>query len=358
MIQVHCRRKRGRPLQLYYVDPLTQREVSRSSGTSDIRQAERAAADWQRELNARGEPGKLSWDEFVCRHEDERIPTLSSGARSAVQAAFGHLERTVGHPAFLRAVDAAVLSQMTAKWRREGMVDSTIGAYLGHLRAAFGWAVRIGLLEKCPRFQMPKLSGRLMRGRAITIGEARQIARATRGVVQPWRPWVRFQRCLWLSGLRLHEAIRLSWDAGPVQVQLTGGKFPQLRFLAAGHKARRDQLAPITPEFARWLQRVPVDQRHGPVVPLPSEARKKRIVSVKRVGRVLSEIGRAAGVVTDADTGQHATAHDYRRAFGTRWAQKVRPVTLKALMRHKTIQTTLKYYVDLDADDVAEELWR
>jgi hypothetical protein len=27
-------------------------------------------------------------------------------------------------------------------------------------------------------------------------------------------------------------------------------------------------------------------------------------------------------------------------------------------MRHQSIETTLKYYVEQDADDVADELWR
>lgn len=39
-------------------------------------------------------------------------------------------------------------------------------------------------------------------------------------------------------------------------------------------------------------------------------------------------------------------------------AARVRPLTLKALMRHKSIETTLRYYVDQDADDVAAELWQ
>ena len=33
------------------------------------------------------------------------------------------------------------------------------------------------------------------------------------------------------------------------------------------------------------------------------------------------------------------------------------PVALKRVMRHKDIQTTLRYYVDQDVDDVANELW-
>ena len=36
---------------------------------------------------------------------------------------------------------------------------------------------------------------------------------------------------------------------------------------------------------------------------------------------------------------------------------RVKPATLQVLMRHRSIETTMKYYVDQDADDVADELW-
>ena len=34
------------------------------------------------------------------------------------------------------------------------------------------------------------------------------------------------------------------------------------------------------------------------------------------------------------------------------------PMVLQKLMRHDSIETTLRYYVDLDADEMAEELWK
>jgi hypothetical protein len=33
------------------------------------------------------------------------------------------------------------------------------------------------------------------------------------------------------------------------------------------------------------------------------------------------------------------------------------PAVLRQLMRHSGIETTMAYYVDLDADAVADELW-
>jgi integrase len=72
----------------------------------------------------------------------------------------------------------------------------------------------------------------------------------------------------------------------------------------------------------------------------------------------VSAIGEKAGVVVNKPDGKFASAHDLRRAFGTRWASRVKPATLQLLMRHESIETTLKYYVAQNADDIATELWR
>lgn len=63
-------------------------------------------------------------------------------------------------------------------------------------------------------------------------------------------------------------------------------------------------------------------------------------------------------MVVRKSEGKFASAHDLRRSFGTRWAPKVKPVTLQLLMRHRSIETTLKYYVAQDADEIADELWK
>ena len=42
----------------------------------------------------------------------------------------------------------------------------------------------------------------------------------------------------------------------------------------------------------------------------------------------------------------------------TRWATKVMPPILQIFMRHDSIETTLKYYVDQNADEAADVLWK
>lgn len=107
---------------------------------------------------------------------------------------------------------------------------------------------------------------------------------------------------------------------------------------------------PAAPEFAELLEAIPESQRQGKVFKVPRAA--------AAAGTLISQIGRAAKIITNEETGKGATAQDYRRAFGTRWAKRVMPAVLQRLMRHKSIQTTLAYYVDQQAEDIAEDLYK
>ncbi len=80
--------------------------------------------------------------------------------------------------------------------------------------------------------------------------------------------------------------------------------------------------------------------------------------------RIISAIGKASGVKVNETTSKgkavvkFASAHDLRRAFGTRWAQRIMPVDLQQLMRHETIETTMAFYVGQNANETAERLYR
>jgi integrase len=150
--------------------------------------------------------------------------------------------------------------------------------------------------------------------------------------------------------LRLTEALALDWHSPPVLVNLATHP-PQILFYAEGQKSRRDEAVPMTPELAAFLARHPRRQRTGPVIRLKTG--RDRFVA----GKLVSACGRLARISVNA-AGKPASAHDLRRSFGTRLAPRVRPLTLQKLMRHATLETTLRYYVSLSSADAAEELWR
>lgn len=49
------------------------------------------------------------------------------------------------------------------------------------------------------------------------------------------------------------------------------------------------------------------------------------------------------------------TLHDIRRTFGSYWATRITQIQLMKLMRHKSIETTLKYYISIDILKIGNE---
>lgn len=109
------------------------------------------------------------------------------------------------------------------------------------------------------------------------------------------------------DGLRIGEALRLSWDtSAAVTVLLQPGSHPVLRFRAEGHKSGRAELTPIAPEFAELLEEIPEEERIGPVFNLNSASYRTR--------RLVVHIGRKAGVVWEAYESQKGTKIGNRTA--------------------------------------------
>jgi integrase len=273
-------------------------------------------------------------------------------------SSLNHLER-VTNPDKLAKLTTTTLSRFQSSLRDGGMGDTTIARHLRHIRAALSWGVSMGMMAKVPDMHGPRrVKGQtLMRGRAITAEEFdRLIAAVPKVRPHDATAWVRLLRGLWLSGLRLGEALTLSWDQeAAFQADLTGRQ-PSFRIFAEAQKSGRDEVLPMTPDFSQFLTETPAADRVGKVFKLTRE-RGGDSIGVGKVGAMVAKIGKVAGVVVNKADGKFASAHDLRRAFGTRWAKRVMSAVLKRLMRHSSIATTMGYYVDLDAAEVADQLW-
>jgi integrase len=344
-----------------YIDPVTGKRHSRSTEATTRRDAERAAAKWEAELQEGRyqATSNITWNEFRERYESEKLASLAKPTADSAATAMNHLERLIT-PRNLTVLTSTILSKFQAKMRLEGMRETTIATHLRHLRAAMSWAVSMEMLFRAPDFHMPKRArGRtLMRGRPITTEEFERMLVAVPKV----RPndaaiWKHYMKGLWLSGLRLEESTVLSWDEDSLIMVDLGGRRPRLRIYAEAEKGHQDRLLPMTPDFAKFLLQTPRAEREGVVFKIVGYYTHEQMTP-PRIGRIISEIGRKANVVVRKSEGKFATAHDLRRSFGTRWAPRVKPATLQLLMRHRSIETTLKYYVAQDADEIADELWK
>jgi len=352
-------------LVLRYRDPTTRRHVTKSAGTDNRKAAEKAAAVWESALRdgRYASPSKTTWKDFRTKYESEVASGLAKRTLQQCDIVFDMVERLL-NPQRLRDITAERMSWLAAELRRDkqegetikpGLSESSIKSYFAHLKAALRWAEGVGLVVKAPAF--PKLqratSGDSAKGRAIHGEEFDRMIEATKKVVGEERApeWQRLLRGLWLSGFRAGESMALSWDEGAgITVDVTG-RNPVAHIAGASQKSHRTETIPLAPEFGELLLAVPSDRRQGFVFSPIGE--KGQRASVELVIRTISDIGRKANVKTwtNAKSGgtKCASAHDLRRSFGTRWSGRVMPAVLQTMMRHASIQTTMRFYVTRNA---------
>ena len=106
----------GRCLMMTYRDPVTGKKVAKSTGKTKRREAERAAAVWQDELNSGRyqAPSKLTWDEFRERYEAEKLASLAPATQMAAAVSLDYLERVI-NPDRLAKLTSATMSRFQAK---------------------------------------------------------------------------------------------------------------------------------------------------------------------------------------------------------------------------------------------------
>jgi integrase len=141
-----------------------------------------------------------------------------------------------------------------------------------------------------------------------------------------------------------------------------------LQIPAESEKGGTHRLLPLVPEAAELFQNVAKADRAGWVFRPLNKQGEPLSRSRWAVGDAFEAIATKAGVVVgereklDSDgkpviVKEYASAHDLRRAFGTRWARRVMPTVLRELMRHASVSTTMAYYVTQNAEATAEVLW-
>jgi integrase len=346
-------------LVMVYTDPISGHRRTRSARTSNEKDAWKAAAAWEEELRdgPHCPPSKVTWRAFRERYESEHLASLSKSGRESAQFHLNQLEKHL-NPDRLCKLTASALSTFQTKLRNTGIRETSIASSLRGVKAALSWGVSVGMLRAVPKVTMPHGGkGRKMKGGPL-LGE--QFDRLLLAVPKV-RPkdsaeWVRYLTGVWLSGLRLGESVILSWDAdAPFAVDLSG-RHPRFRIRGQAQKSGRDELTPMTPDFADFLLSTPKSQRHGRVFRLNQDGGTVPL-DVHHVGQIVAYIGKAAHVIVNPVDHKHASIHDLRRTFGSKWARKVMPAVLQRLMRHSNVQTTMQFYVDLDADTIADDLW-
>jgi integrase len=362
------RRAGSRNFVIRFLNPATGKFEQKSTGTTNKKEAQRILGELRSELS-KGRYQRASgtsWDEFRERDETEELAGKAPMTAKKATTVLDAVERVLA-PKKLAELTADRISTFIAKLRDGTRTESTLASYLAHLRAALNWAADVGgMLAVAPKIKKPKRAkaSRKAKGRAPTDAEFQAILKAIPEVVGADRSpsWRHLIEGLWWSGLRLGEALELTWNRPDrLCVDLSGGR-PMFCIPAELEKAHKDRLLPIAPEFAELLLKTPPDQRTGYVFnPKPERDRQERLTIIQ-VMKLVSRIGKKAGVVVNVQAGtgkkKYASAHDFRRAFGDRWAVRVMPPVLMEMMRHESISTTMQFYVGRSAEATADLVWQ
>jgi integrase len=315
-------------LMLQWTDPDTGRRKSKSAGTSDPDQAEKARADHEYELNhgLYQEASRMTWERFRELFEAEFVAARRANTRHNYAATLDSFERLAA-PRTVRSITERTVSAFAAALRKEPgrragetMAASTIKIRMQFLRTALRWAASQKLIPAAPRFpgvKVPKRRPQPVPAEAFEMMLARTDDRHLRA----------FLLCGWLAGLRLAEAIALEWEETDKAPWLDLAA-DRIRFPAGMVKADEDQWVPLDAELRQVLAALP---RHG-----------RRVFHFTRGGisKRIEKLAKRAGVRL------HMRA--LRRGFGCRYAGKVSAHVLQRLMRHSNIAITMTYYANVD----------
>lgn len=353
----------SRYLLRFYANPEDSKRTERSIHCTSRREAERERAALEEELSAGlYTDDRLSWYAFRTKYETERLPALAEKSGAAWRTAANALEEHC-KPTWLVEVTPALMSRFAARLRKSQAVrETSIASYLRTIRAAINWGARLKLCHKLDvsvAALVPRAKGvsKLMRSRPI-VGEERDRLQQATEKVRPHdaEAWRRLLRALPESALRVSELLGLSWDDGqPLSIDASD-VYPVIRIASPGEKSHQDRLLPISRDFWRVLCETPEGERTGPAFPIRG---RRGQMSAGHVIKIIGQIGRKAGVITDPTTGKCASSHDIgKRAFATHWGAHLSENELAELMRHESSATTKRYYYAPHAQALAARLWQ
>jgi integrase len=325
---------------------------TKSSGTSDKRAAERMLAEEERKValivsgvvDPHQERYVQEASKPIRHHLDDYL--VACRGRQAVHALNQkerHLDWLLDATGAAKLTDILpdVLDARLSALAEEGKAARTLNLKLECANAFLNWCVRNGRLNRNPLKVVQRrneVTDQRHPRRALTEKETRSLIAVAR---EQARTVHRAEtRPLWyllplLAGLRRSDMERLTWgdlDLDQGVLTVCGGK--------AKHRVDRLRLHK---DLVGELVRV------KPSNVLPSAYVFPRTVANK----TRQDDFVRAGIPLVDDRAEHADLHSLRVTYGTRLALAgVAPAILQKLMRHSTIELTMRYYTKLSLDDL------
>lgn len=338
-------------------DPLSRKYLTRQTdvatrGTRAERQVAKLAEALQDELTERMRrpDGDLLWSDFCDRYKRDHLASTSDANRYKWEAARKIFEKVAAREVYgaLRMSDISprLLVAFESQLRLDVSAGS-VGSYMATLRSGLNWAASIELMRPLPRLRSrgrQKQELPAMRLEPISKESLQAMLDKCASVVgkQHAESVKDYLEAMWLSGCRMRELLEIHADRRDCHRPFElSGRNPRMCWVSS-QKNRKDQIAPITMDFAAHVQKRIwrggfIYEPRGPIGPIRDRTALSRLVS---------EIGKAAGVIAEPGTAKHATAKHFRSSFVTRWSLRGMPLErIQQIVRHQDVATTRKYYL-------------
>lgn len=300
------------------------------------------------------------WHEFCRRYVQEHLAFGKPRTLEAFETARSRLSDLCPGIVWIKDVDEECFVKFALRLREEGKSPATIQCYRAHLLSALKWAKQVKLIDSRPDPPTIRVGSNQSRGRPITREEAERMSMQLPSIVgDNAQRWAWNLEALWRSGFRLGETFCFFWEETPGMhwIENLDARYPMVYISGESEKAGRDRLLPLAPDFVELLRDVPKKKRRGCV--FRWTLTKGDSQSAKTVSKRIGIAGKQANVVVARKNNRvkYASAHEFRRSFGARYAPLVMPETLRCLMRHSSITTTMTYYTHSNAERLASALY-
>jgi integrase len=319
------------------------------SGARGENQADKRLRRLQGELDlgVHQPQSKKKWEDFRAEYAAKVLSLKAAGSVPIIKASLDHFERII-NPVRMESLTTRIVDDFIAQRRKErgkkpeSLVSAaTINKDLRHVKAALRKAHEWCYIATVPRFHMVREPAKLPRyvtPEHFAVIYEKGCGRAekptwcgTQYTAKDW--WRALIVTAYMTGLRIHEI--LSFRKEDLDLAKS-----QLITRWDDNKGKRDEIVPLHPVVLEHLRKIICD--------------RKLVFSWGHDERELwDEFGRlqrAAGIhLPCSGKHQHTEAchvygfHDFRRAFATANAARLKPAVLQKLMRHQSFKTTLGY---------------
>ncbi len=341
-----------------------------------------ARDDLEAKLNKPGATRR--WSDFEKRVKQSFFSGMTPKGQGKPKTMLRRFKETLAeigeHDIECAEITEEIVLLVKERMESEGLAKMTIRTNMGALWAILNWGAENNLLPRLyrPRERVRKsdrVAKKKSKGRSLTMEEIDRMIEAvkTNPVVRPnEKPYmqkvrkddesaeaaIRAIHVARLTGMRLEDAHWFCWEPRedhhyPVNLD---GKSPMLSF-SAEQKSGEDESIPLTPMAVEYLRSI--QQEAGYVCRMSGRSGEHQ--TSERLGRIIANAGRAAGIVVKRDGGKYgatkyASAHDLRRTFGRFLLDHVNLKDAQTMMRHASFETLMRYYSDSSEDALALKL--